>query len=241
MSTAQKELFKQVKKYVTNRSLEKDGTSLDLPPMLPARDRKFVTELAEDLHLQCNNIMGRDGERHLRLDFPEKLEADEDDEDDEDEEAQLALLRVIKRYDNARVVDVSAEESQEKMHQKYEEKFLGWKNKYYKGKFEWGLESEDKLQELSENYVQGLQWVLFYYYRGVASWSWFYGYHYSPMISGKLQDMIRCLTANNVQMFEKGWRQTLTFNSASLSSHTSSSWGFCPIEAKALFLRRTTI
>ena len=184
ISTAQTEIFKQVKMYVTNRSLEKDRTSLDLPPTLPARDRKFVTDLAEDLHLQCKNIMGSEGDRHLRLDFPEKLEADEEDEDDEDEEAQLALLRVIKRYDNAKVVDVSAEEAQEKMQQRYDEKFQGWKNKYYKSKFEWGIENEVELQKLSENYVQGLQWVLFYYYRGVASWSWFYGFHYSPMISG---------------------------------------------------------
>ena len=187
ISTAHKEIFKQVKTYVTNRSFEKDRTSLDLPPTLPARDRKFVTDLAEDLHLQCNNVMSSEGDRHLRLDFPEKLEADEGDEDDEDEEAQLALLRVIKRYDNAKVVDVSAEEAQEKMQQRYDEKFRAWKNKYYKSKFGWGLENEDELQKLSENYIQGLQWVLFYYYRGVASWSWFYSYHYSPMISGQLR------------------------------------------------------
>ena len=49
--------------------------------------------------------------------------------------------------------------------------------------FEWNPDNEEEMRSLTENYVQGLQWVLFYYYRGVASWPWFYGYHYSPMIS----------------------------------------------------------
>ena len=188
ISTPQKDIFKQVKKYVSNRSAE--GTSqeqsLDLPSTLPARDRKFVEELAEDLGLRWKTVEDDEGQRHMQLDFPEKLQGDQDDEDDEDEEAQLALLRVIKRYDNAKVVDVTAEQAQEQMDKKYEEKFQGWKDKYYKGKFEWGLENEEELQKLTENYVQGLQWVLYYYYCGVASWSWFYGFHYSPMISGLL-------------------------------------------------------
>ncbi|MCJ1446649.1 MAG: hypothetical protein MMC23_007155 [Stictis urceolatum] len=183
VSTAQKELFKEVKKYVNNRPDGGASKPLDLSSQLPARDRKFLQDLADDLHLQWKTVENESGERHMQLAFPDKDIADADDEDDDDEEAQLALLRVMKRYDNAKVVDVSAEQVKEDANQLYEKKFQGWKEKYYKSKFEWGLENEEEMRKLAENYVQGLQWVLYYYYRGVASWPWFYQYHYSPMIS----------------------------------------------------------
>ena len=185
MSSAQKEIFKQFRKFVSNRPSSGLPDPLDLSPNLPARDRKFVEELAEDLHLEWKTVENEEGQRHIRLAFPPKIPVEGDDEsDEEDEEAQLAIIRVVKRYENAKIVDVSPEEVKEEANKKYEEKFREWKDKYYKQKFEWGLENEVELKRLAENYVEGLQWVLFYYYRGVASWPWFFQYHYSPMISG---------------------------------------------------------
>lgn len=180
MSTPQKEVWKQVRKFVTSPSDQTFALSSDLP----AKDRKFVEELADSLHLTWKTVESEDGARHLQLSFPEKLKLDEGS-DEEDEESQLAILRVVKQYDNAKLVDVTAEESRADMDQKYEEKFQEWKNKYYEGKFEWDRQNETELTKLCENYVQGLQWVLYYYYRGVVSWPWYYAYHYSPMISGK--------------------------------------------------------
>jgi len=190
LTSPQKGIFKQVKQYVNSRSADPSGpkVAFDLPSSLNAKDRKFAQELAEDLHLHSKSVVDDKDDRHLQLEFPEKLEGDDDNEDVEDEEASIALLRVLKRYDNAKVVDVTAEEAQEQMEKKYEEKFQTWKNKYYQSKFEWDLENEEQMRKLTENYVQGLQWVLYYYYRGVVSWPWFYGYHYSPMISGNLDD-----------------------------------------------------
>ncbi|CAG8956046.1 hypothetical protein HYFRA_00008902 [Hymenoscyphus fraxineus] len=190
MTTPQRDIWKQVKKYVSRRSNE----PLELPPTLPAADRKFVQELAESLHLEWKTVENEQGDRHMQLTFPPKLVADEEDEeeDGEDEESQLAILRVVKQYDNAQTVDLSRAEAQAEMDKQYELKFQEWKDKYYEGKFEWNRKDETELTKLCENYVQGLQWVLFYYYRGVASWPWFYQYHYSPMIS----DVIKGLKAD---------------------------------------------
>ena len=186
ISTAQKDIFIIVKQYVQSRSVDPEGlqSALDLPATLNAADRKFVQTLAEDLHLPWKTTTNDAGYRHLQINFPPKLRDNDDDEDAEDDEASLALLRVIRRYENAKVVEVTAQEAQERLEKKYDEKFQAWKNRYYTGKFGWGPESSEEIRKLTENYVQGLQWVLYYYYRGVVSWSWFYGYHYSPMISG---------------------------------------------------------
>lgn len=188
MTTPQREVWKQVKNYVNRRS----DQPLDLPPALAAADRKFVQELAESLHLEWKTIENDQGDRHMRVTFPPKLAGDDDEDEEEDEESQLAVLRVVKQYDNAQTIDLTRAEAQAEMDRQYEEKFQEWKDKYYEGKFEWTRKNDTELTKLCENYVQGLQWVLYYYYRGVASWPWFYRYHYSPMIS----DVIKGLKAD---------------------------------------------
>jgi 5'-3' exoribonuclease 1 len=179
MTTPQREIWKQVKQFVTQRPVQ----PLDLSSSLPAADRKFVQDLADSLHIEWRTVEDDDGIRHMQLSFPANLE--EAEEEDEDEESQLAILRVVKQYDNAQVLDVSKEQAKAEMDRQYEMKFLEWKDQYYKGKFDWGRDNDVELTKLCENYVQGLQWVLYYYYRGVVSWPWYYQYHYSPMISGK--------------------------------------------------------
>lgn len=185
----QKALFRDIKKFVISPASKESKQPFDCATTLPARDRKFVQQLAVDLNLEWKTVQTDDGERFIRLEFPS---SQDQDDDSDDEEGQLALMRVLKRYENAKVEDVSAEANQAELQKHYDQKFVQWKDKYYTEKFEWGLNDEEPLRGLTENYVQGLQWVLFYYYRGVASWPWYYKYHYSPMIS----DVKKGLKAN---------------------------------------------
>ena len=126
VTPAQKTIFKQVKKFVNSRP-ESSEAVLDLSSTLPARDRKFVEDLSDDLHLQWKTVQSDAGDRHLQLSFPDKP-ADAEDEDDDDEEAQLALNRVIKRYENAKVAEISTEQAAEDAARKYKEKFHQWKD-----------------------------------------------------------------------------------------------------------------
>jgi 5'-3' exoribonuclease 1 len=36
---------------------------------------------------------------------------------------------------------------------------------------------------MTRRYLEGLQFVLLYYYQGIPSWSWYYDNYYSPLVS----------------------------------------------------------
>ncbi|KPM35210.1 5'-3' exoribonuclease 1 [Neonectria ditissima] len=190
MTSVQRDLWKnKIRPYISNRS----DKPLDLGTDLKAADRKFVQDLAESMHLHWSTKEDDEGHRHLLVTFPPKI-GDDDDDDEEEDEGNLAAYRVMKTYDKAMVVDVTSEDAQKQYDKLYQDKYQGWKTKYYLQKFEeWAPEKYDQeLTSLAENYVQGLQWVLYYYYRGIASWPWFYRYHYAPLIS----DVVRGVGAD---------------------------------------------
>ncbi|KIE00565.1 exonuclease Kem1, partial [Metarhizium majus ARSEF 297] len=198
ITSFQRDLWKQkIRPFVSKRSAD----ALDLGITLKAADRKFAQDIADAMHLDWSTKENENGDRHLVLSFPARRGGGEDeDEDEEEEEGNLAAFRVIKSYDKALVVDVTSEEAQQQYEKLYNEKYAGWKTKYYLQKFpEWAPKKYEKEQiDLCQNYVQGLQWVLFYYYKGIASWPWFYGYHYAPLIS----DVAKGLNAD--LSFKKG-------------------------------------
>ena len=70
-----------------------------------------------------------------------------------------------------------------------------WQYRYYNSLF--GIkkdESEEKKQDISINYLQGLEWTMKYYTSGCPDWRWKYKYNYPPL----LQDLIKV-----VPLFDK--------------------------------------
>uniref|UniRef100_A0AAX7U6M9 5'-3' exoribonuclease n=1 Tax=Astatotilapia calliptera TaxID=8154 RepID=A0AAX7U6M9_ASTCA len=59
----------------------------------------------------------------------------------------------------------------------------GWKQRYYKNKFDVDATDEDFRRKVVQSYVEGLCWVLRYYYQGCASWKWYFPFHYAPFAS----------------------------------------------------------
>lgn len=56
----------------------------------------------------------------------------------------------------------------------------GYADRYYEQKF--GVNPKDIAfrHKVARAYVEGLSWVLLYYFQGCPSWTWYYPYHYAP-------------------------------------------------------------
>jgi len=67
----------------------------------------------------------------------------------------------------------------------------GWRDRYYRDKCKAeDIEGRGGREELFRQYIMGLAWVMRYYYHGVASWKWYFPFHYAPFASD-LKNIIR--------------------------------------------------
>ncbi|KAL7624766.1 5'-3' exoribonuclease 2 [Parahypoxylon ruwenzoriense] len=56
----------------------------------------------------------------------------------------------------------------------------GYADRYYEQKFHVDPKDIKFRRKVARAYVEGLAWVLRYYFQGCPSWEWFYPYHYAP-------------------------------------------------------------
>ncbi|KAI8264080.1 Neurofibromin [Colletotrichum sp. SAR11_239] len=56
----------------------------------------------------------------------------------------------------------------------------GYADRYYEQKFHVDRKDIEFRHQVARAYVEGLSWVLLYYFQGCPSWEWYYPYHYAP-------------------------------------------------------------
>ncbi|KAL9103852.1 MAG: hypothetical protein Q9163_001130 [Psora crenata] len=56
----------------------------------------------------------------------------------------------------------------------------GYADRYYEQKFKVDPKDIGFRNQVAKDYVEGLQWVLLYYFQGCPSWTWYYPHHYAP-------------------------------------------------------------
>ncbi|KIX03135.1 uncharacterized protein Z518_06686 [Rhinocladiella mackenziei CBS 650.93] len=74
----------------------------------------------------------------------------------------------------------------------------GYADRYYEQKFHVSPQDIEFRHKVARSYVEGLCWVLLYYFQGCPSWTWYYPYHYAPFAADFVD--IDKMTVN----FEKG-------------------------------------
>lgn len=74
----------------------------------------------------------------------------------------------------------------------------GYQDRYYEQKFHASVDDIELRHRVARSYVEGLCWVLLYYFQGCPSWTWYYPYHYAPF-AADFVDMDK-----QVVSFEKG-------------------------------------
>lgn len=74
----------------------------------------------------------------------------------------------------------------------------GYADRYYEQKFKVDPQDIAFRNKVARAYVEGLAWVLLYYFQGCPSWTWYYPYHYAPFAADFVE-----LDKMNIN-FEKG-------------------------------------
>ncbi|KAA0165660.1 hypothetical protein FNF28_03410 [Cafeteria roenbergensis] len=125
-----------------------------------------------------------EGEEEEEEEDDEEDDEDDDEEDEMDDETRLALEASAGELKEAVKAELKARRELDEAPDPVRFGEEGAKDRYYISKFgeERGRDPAFR-DSVQRAYVEGLLWVFHYYYRGVASWRWYYPQHYAPFAS----------------------------------------------------------
>lgn len=77
-----------------------------------------------------------------------------------------------------------------------------WESRYYKICF--GITSQEEIDEVCHNYIEGLVWILEYYFSKCKSWEWSYKYRHAPLLKDLTNYVKRHNNINSIVKISKG-------------------------------------
>lgn len=138
----QKKIFEDVKGFLLKHQSKPSHTDrLTLVNKLSARDRRFLQELADSLHLRATwDEVDDYGQNIVALTFDMEgvsedgasIQEEDGDWESEAGEGEVALNRVFGKYEKAKVVENTTEDFEETYEATMKQKMDEWKTNYYK-------------------------------------------------------------------------------------------------------------
>ena len=130
---------------------------------------KDLSNYEEDFIIEEYAIRNKFKKRHFNPDDPKYLE---------------------ERFNNLPILDMKIEE--------YIDPYKpNWQHRYYDKLF--NIEYDKNLiKNICINYLEGLEWTFKYYNTGCPDWTWYYKYHYPPL----LEDLVKYIPTFNTTLIE---------------------------------------
>jgi 5'-3' exonuclease len=134
--------------------------------------KNFIKELSkceEEFLIEEYAIRSKFKKRHFNPDDPKYLE---------------------ERFNNLPILDMKTEE--------YIDPYKpNWQHRYYDALFNIEYD-KDIIKNICINYLEGLEWTFKYYNKGCPDWTWYYKYHYPPL----LEDLVKYIPTFNTSLIE---------------------------------------
>ncbi|XP_067461072.1 5'-3' exoribonuclease 1 [Thunnus thynnus] len=143
---------------------------------------EFDREHFSDVFVDLKWFESKVGNKYLNEAAGLAAEKEAASKDTNKEDSALAALSSSDRVMMGEGKGAAAEDEEEE-DDMFETEFRQFKRTYYMTKMGVDVVSDEFLAQQAKCYVEGIQWILHYYYHGVQSWSWYYPYHYAPFLS----------------------------------------------------------
>uniref|UniRef100_A0AAX7TSR9 5'-3' exoribonuclease 1 n=1 Tax=Astatotilapia calliptera TaxID=8154 RepID=A0AAX7TSR9_ASTCA len=202
------------------------------PQFLVLFDREHFNEVFVDLKWFESKV----GNKYLNEAAglaAEKEAASKDARKNEDSALCLASLTTSEKVTGEEKAAAAADDEEEE-DDIFETEFRQYKRTYYMSKIGVDVVSDEFLANQAKCYVEGIQWILHYYYHGVQSWSWYYPYHYAPYLSDirnvsglkltfehgqpfmPFQQLLAVLPAASMELLPECYRHLMTSESSAI-------------------------